>query len=84
VGLTDESQSLSCRVGLTDESQSPRFVEEEIPFKYMYKSGKRENIFMGPETKNDCAGEGQQKFNGLKWTTSVTVSFLIKKLKKVK
>jgi hypothetical protein len=22
---------------------------------------------MGPETKNDCAGEGQQQFAGLDW-----------------
>jgi hypothetical protein len=23
---------------------------------------------MGPETKNDCADEGQQQFTGLDWT----------------
>jgi hypothetical protein len=28
------------------------------------------NMVMGPETKDDRAGEGQQQFTGLDWTDS--------------
>jgi hypothetical protein len=27
-------------------------------------------VSMGPETKNDCAGEAQQQFTGLEWYES--------------
>jgi hypothetical protein len=50
-------------------SQTDHFVEEIAPFQNAQKSGEKNYIVMGSggtETKNDYAGEGQQKFTG--WT----------------
>jgi hypothetical protein len=46
----------------------PLLSSEEAPFKNTWKSGKNKNMVLGPETKNDYAGEDQQQFTGLDWT----------------
>jgi hypothetical protein len=54
---------------VTSSSQTDPLVEE-APFQNTQKSGKNENMVVGPETKNGCAGEGQQLFTGLGWELS--------------
>jgi hypothetical protein len=48
--------------GVISSSQTPSLVKEEAPFQ---KSGMNKNVVMDPDSKNDCAGEDQQKFTGL-------------------
>jgi hypothetical protein len=36
-------------------------------FKTRKSLEKNENVVMGPETNNDCAGEGQHQIIGLDW-----------------
>jgi hypothetical protein len=43
----------------------PSFRRGGSPIPKHVKSERNKNVVMGPETKNYCAGEGQQQFNGL-------------------
>jgi hypothetical protein len=56
------------RVGMTSSSQTPSLVEEEAPLLNTYVSRREQKTWSwiptGLETKNYCAGEGQQQFNG--------------------
>jgi hypothetical protein len=47
--------------GATNMAPDP-LVEEETPFLFLGTSKNRS--WRGPETKNDCADEGQQEFTG--------------------
>jgi hypothetical protein len=55
-----------CTEAIQNEEQLSSFAEEEAPFRntYMFR---REKIFVmdieETEARNDCAGEGQQKFS---------------------
>jgi hypothetical protein len=62
------------KCGAYSERQTPPLVEEEAPFKNTKVILERIQIWSwvptGPETKNDCAGEGQQHITALQeWRT---------------